>query len=113
MAHYFRRNYPAEPIGGHGTIQKNINYPEMAMETGIEGLVIVNAYVDKEGHVIETSVLMGVPNTGLNEAAEDAIRRTRFFPAGKRGRKVGAWMVIFVNFKLDKKSKLKINREST
>ena len=76
------------------------NYPELAQEAGIEGVVVVQAFIDKKGRVKETLILKGVPNTGLDEAAMDAIRNTRFRPAKQRERSVGVWISIPVNFRL-------------
>ena len=75
-------------------------YPEIAQEAGIEGVVVVQAFIDKKGRVKETLVLKGVPNTGLDEAAMEAIRNTRFRPAKQRERSVGVWISIPVNFRL-------------
>ena len=75
-------------------------YPEIAQEAGIEGTVIVQVFVDKKGRVKETSILKGIPNTGLDEAAIAAIRETRFEPGKQRERPVGVWISIPVNFRL-------------
>ena len=75
-------------------------YPEIAQEAGIEGTVVVQAFIDEKGRVKDTSILKGVPNTGLDEAAMEAIRKTRFKPAKQRERSVGVWISIPVNFKL-------------
>jgi protein TonB len=75
-------------------------YPEIAQEAGIEGTVIIKAFIDEKGRVLETLVLKGIPNTGLDEAAMEAIRKTRFKPAKQRDRPVGVWISIPVNFKL-------------
>jgi len=75
-------------------------YPEIAQEAGIEGVVVVQAFIDKNGRVKETLILKGVPNTGLDEAAMDAIRRTKFHPAEQRERPVAVWISIPVNFRL-------------
>jgi len=75
-------------------------YPEIAQEAGIEGVVVVQAFIDENGRVKETLILKGVPNTGLDEAAMAAIRKTRFRPARQRERAVGVWISIPVNFKL-------------
>ncbi|UCH09941.1 MAG: energy transducer TonB [Fidelibacterota bacterium] len=91
---------PPEPIGGYSAIQRNVRYPDIAQEAGIEGTVIVQAFVDDNGRVQETVILKGIPNTGLDEAASDAIRRTRFKPAKQRDRPVGVWISIPVNFRL-------------
>ena len=75
-------------------------YPEIAQEAGIEGVVVVQAFIDEKGRVKETLILKGVPNTGLDEAAMQAIRNTRFRPAKQRERAVGVWISIPVNFRL-------------
>ena len=75
-------------------------YPEIAQEAGIEGVVVVQAFIDEKGRVKETLILKGVPNTGLDEAAMQAIRNTRFRPAKQRERSVGVWISIPVNFRL-------------
>ena len=75
-------------------------YREIAQEAGIEGTVFIQAFIDKKGRVTETTVVKGIPNTGLDEAAIEAIRKTRFRPAKQRERAVGVWISIPVNFKL-------------
>jgi len=75
-------------------------YPKEAKEAGIEGTVIVQVYVDKKGRVKETIILKGIPNTGLDEAAIEAIKKTKFKPAMQRGKPVGVWTSIPVNFRL-------------
>jgi protein TonB len=89
-----------EPIGGYAAIQKNVVYPEMAQEIGLEGTVVLKAYLDTKGNVIECIVLKGIENTGLNEAAIDAVMKTKFTPAMQRDQKVGVWMTIPIIFKL-------------
>jgi len=91
---------PPVPIGGYSAIQRNVEYPPIAQEAGIEGTVIVQAFIDKAGRVTQTVILKGIPNTGLDEAAMEAIRKTRFKPAKQRDRAVGVWISIPVNFKL-------------
>ena len=91
---------PRVRLGGYSAIQRNIIYPEIAQEAGIEGTVVIQAFVDKKGKVTDTVVLKGIPNTGLNEAAMTAIEKTRFKPAKQRDRAVGVWISIPVNFRL-------------
>jgi len=91
---------PPEPIGGFEAIQRNVVYPEIAQEAGITGTVVVQAYIDEFGKVRECNILKGIPNTGLNEAAIDAIKKTEFKPAKQRDRNVGVWISIPVIFKL-------------
>jgi protein TonB len=89
-----------EPMGGFAAIQKNIVYPEIAQEAGIEGTVVVQAFVNEFGVVSECIILKGMPNTGLEEAAIAAIKKTRFKPAKQRDRNVGVYISIPVIFKL-------------
>ncbi|MFQ6617473.1 MAG: energy transducer TonB [Fidelibacterota bacterium] len=91
---------PPEPIGGYAAIQRNIKYPEIAQEAGIEGTVIVHAFINKNGIVTETRILKGIPKTGLDEAAQAAIKKTKFKPAKQRDRPVGVWISIPVIFRL-------------
>ena len=75
-------------------------YPDIAQEAGIEGQVLVQCFIDEKGKVKETIVVKGIPNTGLNESAVEALRKTRFRPAKQRERPVGVWITIPINFKL-------------
>ena len=45
-------------------------------------------------------MVKGIPNTGLNESAVEALRKTRFRPAKQRERPVGVWITIPINFRL-------------
>ena len=75
-------------------------YPDIAQEAGIEGQVLVQCFIDEKGKVRETIVVKGIPNTGLNESAVEALRKTRFRPAKQRERPVGVWITIPINFRL-------------
>jgi len=57
------------------------NYPPLARARGIEGLVVLEAIVDRQGHVEQDGlkVLQSVP--ALDDAALSAFRRWRFRPA--------------------------------
>ena len=91
---------PPVPIGGYEGIKNRVKYPEIAQEAGIEGTVVIQAFVNKTGNVTETNVLKGIPNTGLDEAAIEAIKKTKFKPAKQRDRAVGVWFSIPINFQL-------------
>ncbi len=90
-----------EPRGGFAAIQKNVVYPPEAQTAGIEGTVVIQAYIDKAGAVQTTEILKGIPNTGLNEAAINAIRAAKYKPAEREGEQVGVWISIPVVFKLN------------
>jgi|APSaa5957512493_1039668.scaffolds.fasta_scaffold13847_2 TonB family protein len=62
------------------------------------GVVIVQVLIDENGNVKETLILKGFPNTGLNEIAMEAIRKTQFSPGTQRGRPINAWISVPVTF---------------
>ena len=73
-------------------------YPPLARDAGIEGMVVVEALVGREGGVLKTRVREGDPI--LADAAEEAVRGWRFRPAQWNGRGVTAWVAIPVVFRL-------------
>lgn len=91
--------YP-EPIGGLKAIMKNVKYPEEAKKAGIQGKVIVIALVDTEGEVITTKIGKS-DNDSLNDAAINAVEKTKFTPAEDKGKKVKAEIAIPIMFKLN------------
>lgn len=88
-----------EPVGGISNIQKNIVYPELAKKAGLEGLVVVRAAIDTKGNVIKTQVLKGIGG-GCDEAAANAVLKTKFKPGSQRGVPVRVWVSVPVRFKL-------------
>ncbi|MFC1543072.1 TonB family protein [Candidatus Neomarinimicrobiota bacterium] len=91
---------PPMPIGGFAAIMERVVYPEQAKAAGIEGTVIIQALVDEQGQVQRTVVLRGLPDTGLDKAAVEAIRNTAFKPAQQEGTPISAPISIPVNFRL-------------
>ena len=77
-----------------------VNYPELAKEAQIEGTVHIKAFIDIKGKVTSTRIIKGVPNTGLDEAALKAVKKSRWFPARQRDKKVGVWITIPIVFSL-------------
>jgi periplasmic protein TonB len=75
-------------------------YPKEATAAGIEGLVRLRVKVDETGKVVEVTVIKGV-GYGLDEAARDGMRRTRFKPATKNGEPVGTTITFDYHFELD------------
>ena len=75
-------------------------YPEIAKEAGIEGTVYIQFFIDEKGNVTEAYVQKGVPNTGLDEAALSAVKKSKWKPARQREKKVGVWQTVPVRFEL-------------
>jgi TonB family protein len=67
------------PIGGMRGIQNILVYPEHALRYGIEGTVKIITTINNLGDVTKTQVLKGL-GYGCDEAAQEAIRKTKFVP---------------------------------
>ena len=74
-------------------------YPLIAVKAGIKGTVVVEAYIDQNGVVRKTRILKSV-DPSLDNAARDAIRKTRFSPAMQGPNQVPLWLTIPIEFGL-------------
>ncbi len=74
-------------------------YTEIARKARIQGVVIVQAIVTKEGHVQDVKVLKGLP-MGLDNAAAEAVKKWKFKPATLNGKPVDVYYNLTVNFTL-------------
>jgi periplasmic protein TonB len=88
-----------EPIGGIQAIQSRIVYPDIAQRAGVEGKVYVLAFVDEQGTVKKAQIIKGI-GAGCDEAALDAVLKTKFKPGKQRGVPVKVQVSIPVIFKL-------------
>lgn len=74
------------------------SYPEDARRAGIDGTVLVQALIGKDGHVKDTRVTKSIPM--LDAAAERAVRQWTFVPAKSKGKPVAVWVAVPVKFRL-------------
>lgn len=88
-----------EPIGGIKAIQEKIVYPEIAKRAGVEGKVYVLAFVDESGTVTKAQIIKGI-GAGCDEAALDAVLKTKFKPGKQRGKPVKVQVSVPIVFKL-------------
>ncbi|MGB5848326.1 MAG: energy transducer TonB [Ignavibacteriaceae bacterium] len=87
------------PIGGIKAIQEKIVYPEIAKRAGVEGKVYVLAFVNEQGEVTKAQIIKGI-GAGCDEAALDAVLKTKFTPGKQRGKPVKVQVSIPIIFKL-------------
>ncbi len=73
-------------------------YPEEAKKAKIEGSVVIRIFINEKGVVTKTSIKEGIPE--LNNAAIEAVKKAKFSPAKHKGKKVGIWVPMKINFKL-------------
>jgi protein TonB len=74
-------------------------YTEIARKARIQGVVIVEAIIDKQGSVTNVKILKGLP-MGLDQAAADAVKKWQFKPATLNGKPVAVIYNLTVNFRL-------------
>ena len=75
-------------------------YPEFARRNKIQGTVVLEVEVLKDGSVRNINVRRSVPG-GLDEAAIEAVRKVRFQPGKSSGQPVDVLLIIPVEFKLN------------
>ncbi len=73
-------------------------YPHLAKQAGVSGLVMVQALVDRDGLVKDVRIVKSIPM--LDEAAARAVRAWTFRPARAKGRPIAVWVAVPVNFRL-------------
>lgn len=83
----------------------NINYPEQAKDEGIEGKVIVNFVIEKDGSVGETKVLSGIGGGCDEEALRVVSEMPDWSPGMQQGKTVRVSYNLPISFKLDEKDK--------
>jgi protein TonB len=92
---------PPLPIGGYGAILKALQYPEIARKAGIEATVVVAVLIDERGNSAKTQILKGAASTlGFNEAAQEALMKTKWKPAKQRDMTIKVWLSVPIHFRL-------------
>lgn len=77
-----------------------IVYPEEAKKAGIEGPVVMNLLIDKDGRVRDVKLIKG-PGYGLNEAAQKAVLEFVFRPAKVKDESVAVMIRYTYRFVLE------------
>jgi protein TonB len=73
-------------------------YPDIAREAGVDGTVMVQALVGKDGKVKDTRVVKSIPM--LDAAASAAVRQFVFKPALSNNKPVAVWVAVPLKFSL-------------
>lgn len=84
-------------IGGLEGVQARVTYPRIEREIGNQGTVVVRFVVEPSGEASGIEVARSA-SPGLDRAAMDAVRQTRFTPGIQNGRPVRVRMTLPVRF---------------
>ncbi|NNF36806.1 MAG: energy transducer TonB, partial [Saprospiraceae bacterium] len=86
-------------------IYKNLNYPAIARENGVEGMCVIQFVVDRDGSVTNVNLVRDI-GAGCGEAASKVVNSMnnmpqKWTPGKQRGRPVKVLYTLPVRFKLE------------
>ena len=86
-------------------IYKNLKYPAIARENGVEGQVVLQFVVDKDGSIADAKIVRDI-GAGCGAAAESVVvsmnnMGKKWIPGKQRGRPVRVLYTLPVKFKLE------------
>ncbi|MDE7127899.1 MAG: TonB family protein [Bacteroidales bacterium] len=84
-------------------VYQYLRYPKAAVENGIQGRVLVDFIIDKDGNVTDVKVVRGVDQLLDDEAVRVISASPKWRPGRLKGNKVRTSMTIPVEFRLEKK----------
>merc|ERR1711974_299537 len=91
-------------VGGEAAmaewIQKNIEYPPMAVEMGEQGVVYVEFVVNTDGSIEQVKTKRGVSDALDAEAKRIVKKMPKWNPGEQAGKKVRVRFVLPINFRL-------------
>jgi protein TonB len=94
--------YPGGPAAWLRYLNKNFRYPDDAVNNEIQGTVVVQFIVDKEGNVSDVQAISGPTEGGLREEAVRVIKKSgKWTAAIQNGRQVKSYKKQPIVFKLD------------
>ena len=96
---YVKTNEMPELKGGLVGLQQNITYPESARKAGIEGRVIVQFIVNKQGQVEDPQIIRGIGG-GADEEAIRVVKQAQFTPGKQDGKPVRVQYSLPITYKL-------------
>ena len=94
-------SFPGGPGAWLRFLNRNLRFPDDAMNAGIQGTVTVQFIVDKEGNVSDVQAISGPEQGGLREEAIRVIKKSgKWTPALQNGRYVKAYRMQPVTFQV-------------
>ncbi|MCK9279876.1 MAG: energy transducer TonB [Melioribacteraceae bacterium] len=87
-----------EPVDGMAGIMKKMVYPPIAKSAGMEGRVIVMAFINERGGVDDVKIIKGLGG-GCNEEVEKVLKVSKFKPGINEGKPVKVKLTMSFVFK--------------
>ena len=81
-------------------VQSNLKYPEIAKKNGVQGRVVVQFVVKKDGSIGEIKVVRSVEPTLDEEAVRIVKMLPNFIPGEMNGEPVDVWYTLPIKFNL-------------
>jgi TonB family protein len=97
---YTKVSQKAYLIKKTGVVQPSIRYPTQARRQGIQGVVVVEFVVEKNGKTSMIQVSKGIGG-GCDQEAIRVVKLAKYHPAINNGKRVRMRMSIPLSFKLD------------
>lgn len=86
-------------VGGNSRIYELLEYPEIARQAGVEGLVVVQVVIEPDGSPSNPEIARSAGEV-LDKAAIEAVMQLEFVPGKQRGKSVRVKMALPIRFKL-------------
>ena len=82
-------------------LYKNIKYPSVAQDNGIQGRVLIQFVVNKDGSIVDPKVLRSVDPSLDKEAMRVVTAMPKWTPGKQRGKPVRVRFTLPVTFRLN------------
>lgn len=92
-------------------LQTHVKYPPEAVKDSIQGCVIVQLLIERNGEVREVKLVRPVHELLDNEAIRVCKALPKFFPGRRGGETVAMWLTLPITFKLEGKNDLESTEE--
>lgn len=91
---------PPEPVGGLQAIMENLEYPEIARVSGVEGVTILYLLIDENGEIQNVKIAKSMGFDVCDQAAIEAVKKVKWKPAMQRDTPVKVWFGVPIAFQL-------------
>lgn len=106
-------SYPGGPADLLKFLAANINYPKVAKDNGVEGMVVIQYVIEKDGSITDAKVVKGI-GAGCDEEALRVVNAMPNWTPGKqRGQVVPVQFNLPIRFKLDDKKSTELPTNTT